>query len=66
MKLIDGWYKKIHKLWTTRLALIGSAMGLASEALPQLQGMLPERWYIGLFVLILIARLVAQPKTNAD
>ena len=64
MKLIPNWHKKIHRLWTARLAIIGSLVGFAADVLPQLQDYLPQKWYLGLFILILIARFVAQPDAH--
>lgn len=64
MKLIPNWHRKIHKLWTTRLAILGGAIEFANEALPQVQDYLPAKWYLALFALILLARLVAQPSVH--
>lgn len=64
VKLIDGWSRKLHKLWTTRLAALGTVIGFAADAIPQLQGVLPTYWYIAVFALIFIARVVAQPEAQ--
>jgi hypothetical protein len=66
VKLIDDWKRKLRKLWTTRLAAAGTLVGLAADMFPQLQGVLPDKWYIAVFALIIVARLVAQvDKPNA-
>lgn len=62
MKLVDDWKRKIHKLWTMRVAALGTLIGLAADAVPQFQGVLPEKWYVGVFLLIMVLRLVAQPE----
>lgn len=64
MELIPDWKRKIHKLWTSRLAFAGSVLGIASETLPNLQEYLPPNWYIFLFVGILVARVVSQPAAH--
>jgi hypothetical protein len=65
MKLIDGWSRKLHKLWTTRLAFAGAAVGMLADAFPQLQGVLPNKWYLAVFALIIVARVVVQEKLDA-
>ena len=66
MKLIENWHKKIHKLWTTRLAALGMVAGIAADMIPQVQGVLPNRWYVAVFFLIFVMRIVAQPKVHED
>lgn len=64
MKLMPGWHRQIHKLWTSRIAIFGAAVGIASEILPELQDAIPRKAYIAIFLAILIMRFVAQPDAH--
>lgn len=66
MKLIDDWKRQLHKLWTMRLAALGTVVGLAADFVPQLQGVLPDKWYIAVFLLIAVLRMISQKGPSDD
>jgi cytosine/uracil/thiamine/allantoin permease len=64
MNFIPDWNKKMQKFWTTRLAMAGTVLGMGAELLPNFQEFLPPKWYVGMFIAILVARIVAQPNAH--
>jgi protein-S-isoprenylcysteine O-methyltransferase Ste14 len=69
MKLIDNW-RKAHKFWSVRLAVIAALLGTVEQMLPYLGDFLPPQWFSILNIVVMlaavVARLVAQPKAHAD
>lgn len=67
MKLIDDW-RKAHKFWSFRLAMIATVLGVIEQALPYFADYIPPRWFailtIGVMLAAGAARFVAQPKAH--
>jgi hypothetical protein len=68
--LIDDWKYLSTRLWSVRLSLIAAALGGVEVALPMFSDALPRGLFAGLSVGVAVAaaaaRLVAQPKLDAD
>jgi hypothetical protein len=62
---IPNWRKKVHKLWSIRLALFWGAFCGLYGALSVLQDVIPWQAFLGLSVFmnvaIVVARLTHQP-----
>ena len=46
--------QRAHKRSSMVLSTIGAVAPLALDQLPALQGILPNKWYIGLFLVMLV------------
>lgn len=82
MKFIVPYWRSLWKLWSVRLTLLGTALSSFFLAFPDavlqawmmlppdLKQYLPQQWIQGvvvvIFVLSVIARLVPQPKVQAE
>lgn len=56
MKIIEKWYKK----WSVWLLAAATAVAGVAPYLPEAQAYLPDDWYRYAFLVILIARVIAQ------
>ena len=69
MRLIDGWKRKVSKLWSVRFAVLSAVLGILEQALPALSGVVPPGWFAALSIISALAgafsRIVAQPKLDA-
>jgi hypothetical protein len=58
--LIPDWKTKITKLWSIRIAAVDVALQAADLFLPSVQGMIPNKLFLLLGVLVIVARLLQQ------
>jgi hypothetical protein len=63
MQLIDNW-KDAWKLSSVQAGAVITALGVAEQVLPALQAALPTGIYAILGALVMIARVVLQPKLS--
>lgn len=66
MKLIYHWRERLNALWSVKLAVWSALLGIADQILSAFQGALPPVVYALLFVLIIIARVIDQPKLHGN
>jgi len=70
MNLIDDWQALAPKLWSIRLALLASGLGVLEITLPLFQSFVPPMYFGVASVLVglasAFARIVAQPQARAD
>lgn len=64
MKLIHHWRMQLNKLWSVRIAIFSAILGVADQLLAAFQSSLPAWVYALLFVTIIVARIVDQPKLH--
>jgi hypothetical protein len=63
MQLIDNW-KQAMSLTSVQAGAAIAALGIAEQLMPSLQAMLPPIAYGALGVLVMIARVILQPKLS--
>ena len=61
MKLIGNWQDAL-KMSSVQAGGAIAALGIAEQLLPQLQAILPPAVYGGLGLLVMVARVILQPK----
>ncbi|NBA95519.1 hypothetical protein [Pseudomonas sp. R5(2019)] len=61
MQLIDNW-KEAWKMSSVQVGGAVVALGVAEQLMPQLQAVLPPAAYAVLGVVVMIARVILQPK----
>lgn len=64
MKLIAEWRFKLNKLWSVRFAIIGMLLAAADQMLAAFQMFIPPWAYGLLMLLVIVARMVYQPKAE--
>ena len=63
MQLIDNW-KDALKMQSVQAGGAIAALGVAEQMMPQLQAVLPPIAYGVLGLLVMVARVILQPKLN--
>lgn len=61
MKLISNW-KDALKMFSVQAGSAIAVLGIAEQMLPQLQAVLPPATYGVLGILVMLARVILQPK----
>lgn len=62
MKLIAEWRFKLNRLWSVRFAILGMLLAASDQALAAFQMFIPPWAYGLLMLLVIVARMVYQPK----
>ncbi|MDD2098937.1 hypothetical protein [Pseudomonas putida] len=63
MKLISNWQDAL-KMSSVQAGGAIAALGIAEQLLPQLQAVLPPAGYGFLGILVMVARVILQPKLS--
>jgi hypothetical protein len=61
MKAIRKISKRMHKT-----SFLGLGVGIAYEFIPNLQGILPAWWYLGVFGVILVLHAIQEQRDGDD
>lgn len=64
MTLIENWRLKLNKLWSVRFAIMGMLLAAADQILAAFQMFIPPWAYGLLMALVIVARLIYQPKAG--
>lgn len=65
MRLIPDW-RKAYRMMSVQAAIVLSLLATAYEYLPALQGYLPEGWMKWAALVVIVARLIQQPRLGRD
>lgn len=65
MRLIENW-RRAWRMLSVQLSAAIVLLAAAEPYLPQLRDVLPDHWYAAMAVLVIVARLVKQPKLEAS
>lgn len=63
MQLIDN-VSSLHKMGSVIVAVAGFWLTIAEQVLPVIKDSLPPAWQAGLFIAVVAARAIKQPKLN--
>ncbi len=66
MKLIYHWRAQLNALWSIKLAVWSALLAVADQILSVFQSTLPPVVYSLMFVAIIIARVIDQPKLHGN
>lgn len=65
MKLVADWRAQLNRLWSVRIGIFTALLASGDEILTTLNGggFLTPKWYAGLALAIVVARVVQQKPT---